>query len=359
MRILPPVILRSYVLLFSTLWIVFFVLLPSSVYTYYRFANSVLPQGPIIIPLDFQFSTSKSHSGGSYASLGIHDHYDTQLSTMWKKLTTNRFTKLTHTLMINLEYINLNPSPIIGNMRTSIASKPHPMSSYDPKTNWPFIEICPVMHQQTEEVIQFKEIVNKSIITSNIFLSKPVEDHNMNNMLDFLMPKWIQRIFVPSGWVSLMKFQTLETLLSRDKSKLFKQYTGPLPSLPYKPYILSSELTKLDSKSLLGGALKDKFILVELDHYDVFITRASLSLEWGFTGLRYWIYWLPGFCFLIGVGFLWTISSFICGLMSFIGYGMVEFRNASSQTEEDDDEDKIILKNLEDLEVDTKFQRIY
>lgn len=338
----PLAVLRTWALVLATLGVVVWVLLPSSILAYLHFQHSVLPQGPITIPLEFTFP---QHAGvGPYAYVDLST-YDKQLGDMWKSLSKNRFTKLSHSVMFNMEYVNLGAAPCVGNVRTTF-TKGSPKLTTNARPGWAFLDVYPVLGQR-EGVLAFGEIVDKSI-TKSLLLNIPpaAGSSNVEGVLDYMMPRWVQNVFVPTGWIALSSFSTLDWLLGRSESQLFGPKAGGLRlNLPHKPMVTTVELSRVSTESLVGN-LADKKVLVELDRYDAFVVRGSITLEWVFDGLRFWIYWWPGLCFVVGVGLLWMVASSCCITVSVFGYGWVELRGLFGQ----DSANTKLKKNLNELQ---------
>lgn len=344
----PLTLFRTWALAFATLGVVLIILLPSSVLTYLHFQHSILPAGPLKIPLEFSFPYLGESGPYSYLDL---TPFDKELSEMWDSLSTNRFTKLTHSIMFNLEYVNISDRAMIGNVRTTITKLPNNLPASN-KSGWPFMQTCPNLGQQIG-VLNFNSIVGKSI-NKSLLINSPnsIIKENVGGMLDFLFPKWVQNVFVPLGVINLFSFNTLDWILGRNNSQLFSPYAnGVKLNLPYKPEITSIELAKVDSKTLINN-LKGKYLLVEMDKFDLFVVRGSITFEWIFDGIRFWIYWWPGLCFLLGVGLLWFISSSWCVTISLFGYGYIEFKGLNSSQAMPSEKSKkaeVVLKNLNEL----------
>lgn len=343
---IPLTLFRTWAFAFITLAMVLMVLLPTSILTYLHFQHSILPQGPLKIPLEFTFPNREG--SGPYAYIDLTP-FDKELKTMWDSLNKNRFTKLTHSIMFNVEYINIADKPMIGNVRSTITNSSNKLTE-NIRSGWPFISTCPLLGQQLLSPIDFNSIVGKSI-NKSILLNSPksVIPRNVDGLMDFIFPKWFQKVFIPLGIIKMLSFSTLDWIMGRNNSQLFNPNPNGIKlNLPYKPEITSIELAKINSESIINN-LRSRYLLVEIDKFDLFVVRASITFEWIFDGIRFWIYWWPGFCFLLGVSLLWFVSSSCCVTISLFGYGYIEFNGLNSPSKKKSSEDHIILKNLNDL----------
>jgi hypothetical protein len=275
----------------------------------------------------------------------------------WKNAITNPFTTIEQILSIHMQYIKLSKNSELGGVRLSILDDSKspvlhkPQINYNVNANvnsgcqWPFKPLS--MSESNHEFSLFrndrrykswKNVIGKSYAKSIPFISGVHydQDGNLNNeygILDYFVPKWILNLFVPIGIQRFFSWHNLKLILGRNEHFEINNYNynknknlqtiNLLDSATdfqnFKTLIFSTGFihfeSELNPKEMLGTSL-----LVELDMCDVFVISAYAKLDYVLNGVRWWVYWWPGLSFIIGVLFIWIISSIGCLGVSWFGY---------------------------------------
>ena len=374
----PLQIWKSWIYVCITIFTMFFVLLPSSVLVYLHFQSSIIPEASPPMVLQFQYMKET----GPFAFYNMTEAALEQVRP-WKNANTNAFTRIEQVLTVHIRYLKLTEGSTVGGVRVSVYNDKKPpilhKSSLKPSNspdlgghssrNWPFKAISMVDSQnefslyRTDRIFKsWSEVIGKSYTKSVPFLSG-VEPNNLGvesklGVLDYFVPKWILNLFVPQGVQNLLSIKNVSSLLQRKETyediydhmkhmetlALLNSY-GTFQEFPSKSFFTGLILFdgKLDYKEFTGTSL-----LVELDMNDVFVVEAYVKLDYVLSGFRWWVYWWPGLCFLIGVSIIWVVSCLGCLVFSWFTMSAWSLYLWLMETQEEKDNDTI-RRNLSEL----------
>lgn len=368
---------RSSMYIIITMFTIFFILLPFSIITYMQFQSSIIPTSPMPMKLQFQYMKMS----GPYAFFNITESSN-DIIKPWKQANTNYFTKIEQVLTVYLKYVKLTPGSTVGGVRVSIYDDMRVPVLHIPKQSqhesivtlpdsrrWPFRPISLSdkdndfkLYRADQTFKSWKDIVGKSYSKSVPFindlglLEKRVETVRL---LDYFLPKWILNMFIPAGIQNLLTFDNIKNLLGRSEKleSSFEQnkYLKTLDLLDsygdFQDFQAKSFSTGL---VMFEGELQEKEfkgtnLLVELDMNDIFVIDSNIKLEYVLHGIRWWVYWWPGLCFLIGVGFIWYVSCFGFILVSWFGQTLWRFYFKALSNDNKKKRDKVKLTSSEVL----------
>lgn len=372
----PLQIWKSWIYISISAFTMIFILFPTSVLIYLHFQSNILPQSAPPMPLQFQYM---EHSG----PFAFYNMTNPAMSNFisWEKINKNPFTKIEQVLTIHMKYIKLSKTSDIGGIRLSVFDdkKMPVLHSKQSKVGsnggyggggsvraWPFKQISMSdssnafsLYRSDKRFRSWREVVGKSYTKSVPFINSiEINDETSSRLgvLDYFIPKWILNIFVPIGIQDFFSIQNLMKLLKRNERvdlnndydvsyelkylesiDLLNSY-GNFQTLPSKSFSTGMILFDGDLK---WSDLMDTTILVELDMSDIFIIDAYIKLDYVLHGFRWWVYWWPGLCFIIGVLTIWTVSCLSCFTFSWIGITLYGVYNWIMQSEEEKETEKI------------------
>ncbi|KAG0681458.1 hypothetical protein C6P40_001990 [Pichia californica] len=374
---LPLHIFKSWIYICISIITIFLILFPTSILIYLHFQSNILPDNAPIMNLQFQYLKDS----GPFA---FYNMTESALDSIkpWKNSNTNSFTKIEQVLTLHLKYIKLTSGSTVGGIRLSIYDdKNSPILHIKQKneikrSSWPFRALSSLNNSENEFSLyridrkfnSWKEIIGKSYTKSIPFINdsnnllKFDDSNNKNNsfsLLDYFIPKWILNIFIPKGLQDLFSIKRINNLLKRKESNLYDNNTKNIKTLD----LLNSfgNFKDLPSKTfstgiiLFNGQLSfEDFIntslLVELDTTDIFIIESYAKLDYVLNGFRWWVYWWPGLCFIIGVLTIWIFSCFGYFMFSWITMFILGVYNwLMEPIVEEINNDEIIKKNLKEL----------
>lgn len=375
----PLQIWKSWIYISITTFTMFFVLLPSAVLVYLHFQSSIIPEATLPMVLQFQYMKDT----GPFAFYNLTDSAYEQVRP-WKSANTNTFTKIEQVLTIHMKYLKLTPGSTVGGVRVSIYNdkkppvlhKPFVKSSSGPETggqlvrSWPFKAISMTdtqnefsLYRTDRRFKSWSEVVGKSYSKSVPFMSgvEPQAlgiEYNKLGILDYFVPKWVLNFFVPQGIQNLLSIKNLSSVLRRNESHedfydnlkyletldLLSSY-GSFQDFPSNSFSTGVVLFdgELNHEELVGTSL-----LVELDMNDVFVVDAYVKLDYVLCGFRWWVYWWPGLCFLIGVTIIWVVSCLGCLLFSWFAMTVWGIYGWLTETQEERD-NEAVKRNLSEL----------
>ena len=337
---IPLRIFQSWTYFILVISSMIFILLPSSIYLFVQYKSTLIPTPPPLLNLQFQYIEST----GPFAFYNLTNSAYDQIKG-WKKSNTNIFTKIEQVLTINVKYLKLNKDSTIGGVRISIYDNKNPPvmiqdnSKKSTGKKWPFKELSLInddsynIYRIDKRFSSWNEVVGKSYSRGIPFISSHNDELNINgkvNVLQYFLPQWMLNIFVPIGVQELFSWKNVNWLLGqRDRFELdsddnFKNLKtvdlldsfGDFKNL--KSNSFSTGLLLFEGQ-LLEEDFQNTSLLVELDLDDIYILNAHVKFDYVLSGLRWWLYWWPGLCFIIGVGIIWSFSCLSCLFISYLG----------------------------------------
>lgn len=299
---------------------------------YLHLSHSIIPNNTSTIELKFQHF----ENSGPYSFLNITT-ISKDLINPWKDANTNAFTKIEQNLDICLNYINLNNVNKLGGLRMTVfKDSKRPIFIKNNKLNsWPFKDISNFndhelsLFRVDRSFNSWEQITNKSYSKNVLFLTS-YQDSYSPCILEYFLPSWVINTFVPNGIQKLINFNNLKSLLSRNG-------TGDGSNMQICTEFITFE-NELKLDDLVGTNM-----LIELNLQDIFINSANMRLNYKLNGLRWWIYWWPGACLLIGVTIIWFIEIIACISVSWIGYFLFSLAGKTKSNK------RAIEKNLNEL----------
>lgn len=342
----PLFLFRSWVYTFISVVTALLVLLPSSVIIYLHFQSTLVPQSTPIMKLQFQYIDNS----GPFSLYNLSETAISQVKP-WEDANKNIFTHIEQVLTIHMKYLKLTNGNEIGGIRLSVLNNSampefKKSTSFDNRKVWPFKSINEKNNELTifradRKYKSWNEIIGKSFAKNVPFLSSIDENINkkISGLLDYIMPRWTIQLLVPEGLQYLFSWNNLRDVFTkRDDFKRgefdFHSSNNINKNKYLQTYDLMETFGEFDNFNihtfstgfiLFEGQLKyqdinDTSLLVELDTDDVFVVNAYAKLEYVLKGIRWWVYWWPGMCFLFGVGFIWAVSLSTCLSVSWGGY---------------------------------------
>ncbi|GMM31242.1 hypothetical protein DAMA08_039870 [Martiniozyma asiatica (nom. inval.)] len=305
--------------------IIYFVLLPISVVSFFHFQDYLLPPGQSQVPMSFHTHQKLSYINRPMPKDSIEAFSEIsetikELKKQYNSMHKNPFTTLSIELSVELDIVNINSTII--DVSSFILSKDD------------------VIHMRNHPKLQPNDITNvfgQTYLLKTPQLLSAVDD---KYLLDFVLPQWSINMFVPLGIYKLLNFNNILSILK-----------GRFQKSDYTEY--SSQRIVLNLGRLEWNEMNDTmFLMAKINTKDVFVTNANIVFDWGLTGIRKWVHDWPGLCFIIGVGIFWSVSSFFCIIIGIIGIRKVEMyhlKGTDSNVDVKINEKEDLLKNLEEL----------
>lgn len=358
-----------------------FILLPSSIILYLHFYSNILPGPTPLMKLQFQYM----ESSGPFAFYNLTTSALDQIKP-WRNTNKNVFTSVEQVLTIHLKYIKLTPGSRIGGLRLSVYDNFQQPVFYRSGTQnssnrgkieneWPFQPISIsdnhdefTLYRSDRSFGSWNDVIGKSysksipFMSSRITGSERLENNPHIGLLDYIAPKWILNVFVPAGIQKMLSISNICSMLGRSenldshildlsKNNEILQTLDLLDSFgsfkDLKAMTFSTGFLVFE-RELKYQDLVNTSLLVELNMNDIFIVDSFVKFDYVLRGIRWWVYWWPGLCFIVGVLLIWIICSVSCIFVSWGGFTIWSAYKMITKTQ-DEKNTVIVNKNLEDL----------
>lgn len=379
---IPLLAFRSYIYIVITIFTILFILFPASLLSYWHFQSIIIPKPSIPIPLQFQYLSDN----GLFAISTINEDLSNVIVNCWNNANVNQFTKIEQVFSIHLRYIKLKKDSEIGGLRISVFNDSMtPVLKADGNTEgWPFRPISIYdntkqtnigsqfhgkefsLYKNDKRFTSWNQIIGKSYMKSIPLIDNESVEID-DEILQYFMPGWMLTLFVPRGIQKLLSIKNILWVLRRNKydnkdlikNNKYLQTVDLLNSYGdfnnLKTQTFSTGFIVFEGK-LKKNEILGTNILVELDKSlkDIFIVESYVTFEYVLQGLRWWVYWWPGLCFMIGVSIIWFFSCVGCVIMSWFGLSIMRMLWNSFMNKQENEErlvgnQKVIKRNLDTL----------